>query len=261
MKKVSLIILAAVALIGTIGCNNINPVGDAGQDAPSLPPAASMTIPEFGSADGLGKSALPETHFASTLAYLAVSYWTTTVQLALLQPAMLFKICHSTQPSPLPDNSGWVWKVSDNNGFSAELTGRVENDQVQWTMSVSGENLSNFVWFTGASVITGRQGSWTFYDTVGGGTPSIRFTYELTDAQNTVNVMVIDENSAGKGSYLQWTERGNDMSFEAYGAEKNEKFLIAWNKISEAGSISNLITGEKYCWDTKQNGHVDIACQ
>jgi hypothetical protein len=261
MKKVSLIILAAVALIGTIGCNNINPVGDAGQDAPSLPPAASMTIPEFGSADGLGKSALPETHFASTLAYLAVSYWTTTVQLALLQPAMLFKICHSTQPSPLPDNSGWVWKVSDNNGFSAELTGRVENGQVQWTMSVSGENLSNFVWFTGASVITGRQGSWTFYDTVGGGTPSIRFTYEFTDAHNTVNVMVINESNAGKGSYLQWTERGNDMSFEAYGAEKNEKFLIAWNKISEAGSISNLITGEKYCWDTKQNGHVDIACQ
>jgi hypothetical protein len=41
MKKVSLIILAAVALIGTIGCNNINPVGDAGQDAPSLPNSAA----------------------------------------------------------------------------------------------------------------------------------------------------------------------------------------------------------------------------
>jgi hypothetical protein len=53
----------------------------------------------------------------------------------------------------------------------------------------------------------------------------------MTDAQNTVKVTVIDEHNVGKGSYLQWTERGNDMS------------------------------GEKYYWDTKQNGHVDIACQ
>jgi hypothetical protein len=260
MKKVSLTILAALALIGTIGCNNINPVG-AGLEAPNLPPTASMTIPEFGGANGLGKSAQPETHFASTLAYLTVSYWTAAVQLALIEPAILFKICHSTKPSPLHDNSGWVWNASNNSGFSAELTGRVENDQVQWTMSVSGGNLSNFVWFTGISVITGRQGSWTFYDTVSGGTPSIRFTYEITDAQNTVKAMVIDERSADKGSYLQWTERGNDMSFEAFGAEKNEKFLIAWDKITEAGSISNMVSAERYCWDTKQNGHVDIACQ
>jgi len=220
-----------------------------------------MTIPEFGSANGLGKSAAPETHFAATLAYLTVSYWTVTVQLALLQPAMLFKICHSTQPTPLPDNSGWVCRVSDNKGFSAELTGRVENDQVQWTMSVSGGTLSNFVWFTGTSVITGREGSWTFYDTASGGTPSIRFDYYMTDARNTVTVTVIDERNAGNSSYLEWAERGNDMSFEAFDAGKNEKFLISWDKFTETGSISNLTSNEKYCWDTKQNGHVDIACQ
>jgi hypothetical protein len=72
---------------------------------------------------------------------------------------------------------------------------------------------------------------------------------------------VIDERNAGKGSYLEWTERGNDMSFEAFDAAKNDKLLIAWDKVSEAGYISNLVSGEKYCWDTKQNGHVDVACQ
>jgi hypothetical protein len=260
MKKVSCIVLAAFMLLGTIGCTSFNPVG-AEKEAPNLPPESSMSIPSFAGTEGLAKEAIPETKIAFGLAFLTVTYWTVTVKLALLQPYALFAICHSTQPTPLPDNSGWVWNVSDNKGFSAELTGRVANDQVQWTMSVSGGTLSNFVWFTGTSVITGRQGSWTFYDTASGGTPSIRFDYTITDQQNTVKVTVIDERNAGKGSYLEWTERGNDMSFEAFDAAKNDKLLIAWDKVSEAGSISNLVSGEKYCWDTKQNGHIDITCQ
>jgi hypothetical protein len=183
------------------------------------------------------------------------------VQLALVEPVILFKMCHSTRPSPLPDNSGWVWSVSNNNGFSAELTGRVENDQVQWSMSVSGGTLSDFVWFTGTSTITGREGSWTFYDTANGGTPSIAFSYQVTDVKNSVRVTVVDQRSAGIGSYLEWVEQGTAMSFEAFGSEKNEKFIIAWDKVTEAGSIENLVTTEKYCWDTKENNHQDIACE
>ena len=260
MKKATGIFLIAVALLGTIGCNNFNPVG-AGQDAPNLPPETSMTIPEFGGDAGLGKSAQSETYFAFPLAYLAVSYWTTTVQLALLQPALLFTLCHSTRPSPLPDNSGWIWNVRDNNGFSAELIGRLENDQVRWTMTVSGGNISNFVWFTGVSVITGRQGTWTFNDTINGGTPLVQFTYEITDAKNIVKMTMIDQTRPDANSYLQWSEQGSAMTFKAYGAEKNEKYLISWDKITEAGSIENLVNQDKYCWDTKQNNHADITCQ
>jgi hypothetical protein len=260
MKKVSLLTAVSVALFWTVGCNNINPIG-ASQDAPNLPPETSMTIPQFGSDAGLGKSDASGTQFAFSLACLSVTYWTTSVKLALLQPALLFKICHSTNSSPLPDNSGWVWRVQDNQGFSAELIGRVENDQVNWTMSVSGGNLTNFVWFTGTSVITGRQGTWVFNDTAHGGTPSIRFAYDMARTRDVVTVSVIQEGNPTKGSYLEWIESGNEMSFEAYGAEKNEKFLISWDKVTEAGYISNLVSGDKYCWDTKQNSHRDIACQ
>jgi hypothetical protein len=86
------------------------------------------------------QSATADTSTSFIIAYLAVSFWTLTVQAALFEPVALFKICHSTQPKALDDNSGWKWTVA-NNGFSATLVGRVESDSVRWSMTVSGGTL------------------------------------------------------------------------------------------------------------------------
>ena len=109
------------------------------------------------------------------IAYTAVSYWTLSIQLALLEPAALFAICHSMEPAPLDDNNGYKWEVQ-NGEFSAVLIGKVQDDSVRWSMTVSGGDLSDFTWFTGTSTITGNAGSWTFYDTaaVAGAYPARR---------------------------------------------------------------------------------------
>jgi hypothetical protein len=263
MKKFVKLTLGMAVLASTIGCTNKNPIGPASSSL-TLPATASMTIPSFGGQQGLGKTAATSTHFAFTMAYTAVSYWTGNVELALMQPRALFEICQTAQPTPLPDNSGWVWTVSDTKGFSATLTGRVENDIAQWSMSVTGGNLTNFVWFTGVSTITGRSGTWTFYDTttVNGVNPAvIQFAYTLSDAQKTVKVSVVNTTSPDYGSFLQWSGAGADKSFEAYDAKTAGHVLISWNETTEAGSIANVVTGQHYCWDTRANGHGDIACQ
>jgi hypothetical protein len=262
MKKLLATVLAGSLMMSFIGCTGFS-LGPKQAGAPSLPSETTMSIPSLGSSSqGLAKhSATADTSSSFIIAYLAVSYWTLTVQAALFEPVALFKICHRTQPKALDDNSGWKWVVADN-GFSATLVGRVEGDSVRWSMTVSGGVLSNFKWFDGTSTITGYNGYWTFHDTAAGNPGVIRFAYNVAGYQEgNVTVSVINPASADYNSYLSWTSNGLNKSFEAYSSKTGEKYLISWNDLSEAGSIENVVTQQTWCWDSKVNNHRNIACQ
>jgi hypothetical protein len=217
-----------------------------------------MSIPSLGQ-QGSAKSAAIQSQNAVTVAYTAVSFWTGSVKLALLEPAALFALCHNTQPKPLADNSGWQWTISDAN-FSATLVGKVIADSARWTMSVSGGNLSNFVWYTGTSTITGNAGYWIFHDTTAGYPASILLAYDVTTLAGACKVQVIKAGDPNFGSYLGWAAIGDVRTFTGYDATNLQTITIVWNNVTEAGTIINQTTGEHYCWDTKANNHQDISC-
>jgi hypothetical protein len=262
MKKlISITLTVLMVLLSNCSLDKTTGPVEAG-DPPELPPASSMTIPSFNGQDGLAKQHKAESNFAVLFSSVAVGYWTLTVQLALVQPVVLFALAHSTQPEPLPDNSGWVWTIG-NLKYQARLVGKVEQDSVRWSMIVTGGNLVDYKWFDGTATITGKSGYWTFYDTaaVNGEYPGFyRFEYEIGDPIEQVKASVVKQDDPDYGCFLKWAADGDDRSFEAYDAKKPETVLISWDAVTEAGSVENLTTGEKYCWDTKENGQVDIPC-
>jgi hypothetical protein len=122
---------------------------------------------------------------------------------------------------------------------------------------------SNRHWYRQPVALSNNSGcQWTFYENTTGNPASIRFAYNVTGKdEGSVTVSVINSVSQDIGSFLTWTSSGTEKTFEAYGAKKNEKYLISWNELTEAGSIENEITKEKYCWDNKTNKHRNIVCQ
>jgi hypothetical protein len=252
-------VFVMVALAGMlIGCGK-STVGPAVK-AITLPSTASMEIPDL-DAGGNAKVSKSESRIAVTYAYAAVAFWTSAVRGALVTPVALFKLTHTATPTPLDDNSGWKWTVG-NATYSATLIGRIENDSVKWSMTVNGPNLTNFTWYTGTSTITGESGSWSFYDTTAGNPEAVRFAYQIGSANSSIRVDFVKPSQPGTGSYLAWAVAGSQKSFEIFGAENNENFLISWNALTGEGSVDveNVTTSAQWCWDTKANNYQDIPC-
>lgn len=265
MKKFLAVVFSVGMALMAIGCTKSS-IGPVQSGAPTIPSEATMQIPQLGEDAGALAKATANDSAAYSLAKAAVVYWTLTVDLALVKPVALFKICHSTQPKPLDDKSGWKWTVADG-GYSATLVGRIESDSVRWSMTVSGGSLSNFKWFDGTSTITGSNGYWTFYDTTSSHPAVIRFSYNISAAYyGDITATVVNPSDANYNSYLKWTSSGTDKYFEGFDAVTNKQYTIYWNAASGAGSIQerNLTTAElvKYCWDTTLNNHRDLGtCQ
>jgi hypothetical protein len=268
MKKL-VSLLVGVALVGGMGFNCKSPTGSGGPVPvkPVLPSEKSMTMPAFISTDSdLNKTSASSTHVAVTLACGAVVYWTVAANLALLVPRTLFVLTLTLgQASALDDNSGWQWKVNNNQGDSARLTGQVSGDSVRWNMYVTNKTLKNFLWFKGTSTITGNSGYWIFNDSTNAA--ALKFAYTRVDlSTGSVKAEVVKTGDPALGSYLEWSAAGDARTFVAFdnNTQTNTKapitYTITWSYLTEAGSISVPKTGEKYCWDAKANKHVDIPC-
>ena len=261
MRVPSLLGATALVCAVSIGCSNTS-VGPSQAGVPALPPQSSMSIPSI-APTGLGKVSAVNSTIAVTLAYQAVRYWTVNVRESLRDPAALFALCHNNAAAvALGDNSGYTWEVG-NTVFHAALIGRVESDSARWSMTVSGGGLSNFTWYRGTSTITGNAGYWDFYDTslVNGVHPAvIRMSYNASGDDGTFKVAVVNSADSSFGSYLSWTSSGTSKSFSAFNAPKSEQISIRWNDLTEAGTLENVATGEKACWDSETNGHADIPC-
>jgi hypothetical protein len=271
MKKLVVSIAAlGVVLLGA-GCMMNTSVGPKElSGALTLPSKESMTIPVPSFAtdkNGASKKTAVASQFAVGIARIEVGYWTGVVAIGLLVPVTVFSWCLDAEPAPLPDNSGYVWVVG-NDTLNAALTGRVSGDSVRWTMSITAGEVKDFVWFEGTSTITGKAGYWVFYDDGENNDEhiaSVRFSYNCPEPKfGTVKVEIIDPANIDYENYLEWSSSGDNKTFEGFDKlnkeGKPDKFLIAWNEVTGAGSITNLITDVKACWDVAANDYADIVC-
>jgi hypothetical protein len=261
MKKLLAVVVTGAMMLMAVGCTKSS-LGPAEAGAPTIPSAATMQIPQLGQdAGALSKATVNDT-IAYSLAKIAVVYWTLTVEGALAAPVALFKIARLMKPTKLSDNSGWQWVIPPTkDGFTATLVGRVAQDSVRWSMSVTGGALTNFIWFEGTATITGTNGYWTFHDTTSLHPALVRFTYNISAAYyGDITATVVDPANAHYQSYLKWTSSGTTKYFDGFDSAKNEQYRISWDSVTEAGYVMNVTNGNKACWDTKANNHRDIPC-
>ena len=249
------------ALIGTgcqLGTNNENEA----HGAPKLPSENSMTLPAFelGNSSTLAKTTVNRSHVG--FAYLGVTYWTGATKLALASPVYLFHLAHSASPEALEDGSGFKW-VLKNGVNEAVLTGQPSAGSSKWTMTVSNEKLTNFIWFDGTSSDQGKTGEWMFYNHETPETQSelFKFSYELSSSKEDVRAEIVGTSHEDFGNYLHWKTSGHLRSLEAYNAKKPEKVLVDWNMVNESGAITNLTENTKYCWDTNYKQHQNVTCE
>jgi hypothetical protein len=230
-----------------------------------------MTVPEFMSnPDALAKTVAADTSKANArLAYTVVSYWSAVTGLALVTPVALFVNTLQVSPTPSDDKLTWVWERNHPAlGFISKLTGTIAGDSVRWTMSVTGKNLNDFVWYTGTSTLTAKSGNWIFRDTTG--TAVLKFSYDkVEEAVGSLKIEVIKVADPGYGSSMEWKSAGDAKSFIAIDNNLTDDtkipttYTISWSKLNENGSIvmSNSEGTHSFCWDTKANGHVNMICQ
>jgi hypothetical protein len=260
MKKSLNLCLVLVASLLVLRCNtNTAPEEHALGAPPKLPSAASMSIPTLQDMGAAKESAAAGTSINVCIAFAANLFWTGVVAVALSGPVALFEAAVHTDPVPLPDSSGYQWVLS-HGGFNALLTAQDKNGSWDWTMTVmSGNNMSNFTWFTGTSNQDGSQGNWTFYRH-SDWEPVHSFAYAITDSTQDVKVMIIDKDAETYGSFLHWNIDKHIKSLEGYNAQDKSSSLILYNSVSGAGKIEDRKNGNSYCWDTKVTGYADIPC-
>lgn len=261
MRIVSAVLVALLVGILGFGCSN-SAVGPA-QQALTLPSESTMMIPSFlGANPGQGKIAA-DIQNPALVSWVAVTYWTVGVNLALAQPRTAF-IAVRVLGKAAPITNGWTWTLT-NADTTVVLTGIVDGDSVRWSMVANSPSLQNYTYFTGASTLDAHSGNWIFYDTtkVANQYPAVaKVSYNVTSASiATAKVEIIKQADANYGAHLEWEVNGDARAFEAHDAVKDETVLITWSALTEAGSIENITTGDKGCWDTKVNSHATIACQ
>jgi hypothetical protein len=89
----------------------------------------------------------------------------------------------------------------------------------------------------------------------------VLITYEDGDARDSIRGEIINPADTAYGSYLEWSAEGDIRIFEIYDANKPVTYRVQWNAVDESGYLMDVGSGDKLCWDTKENKHQDIPCQ
>lgn len=259
MKKPINLSLMVLASLLVLRCNTA-PENHALGAPPKLPSTASMSIPTMQDMGAAKQSAAESgTRINVGIAHAANLFWTGVVAVSMAAPVALFEAAVNTEPVALPDSSGYQWVLS-HAGFSALLTARDKNGDWDWNMTVmSGNNMSNFTWFTGTSSQDGSRGNWTFYR-YPDKAPIHSFEYAFTGSTGDVKAMIIDKGAETYGSFLHWNVDKHVKSLEGYNAKDGGSSLIIYNTVSGTGKIEDRKNGNSYCWDTKFAGYEDIPC-
>ncbi|MCB9654067.1 MAG: hypothetical protein H6729_08070 [Deltaproteobacteria bacterium] len=232
-------------------------------EPPDLPPEDTMVLPEFQSnTNGLSGSAANTTN----VSLAAVSVGTVTVALhAVLALPRAFLAGVLTAKADR-DGDDWVWaKTFPLAGVEGELRGNLDGGTLNLEMYVDGlrnqEQLNHFLWFTGAH----QQGSgnWTLYapEVDSGPVLTIDWT-RASDTDKTLTFTNVTADVDEQGDVIEYELKGSAASFLIHDAKNSQgtskEFEVNWDVVDGSGRLR--FEDETLCWDTVENGQVDIAC-
>ena len=244
-KYISPICLILLYLITNTGCNKSS------DSTPTLalPPSTSMDMEGLSNFSSKKKSTLvssDSTHFKK--AWKFVHNWDSISVKLVFTPKLIFKEALKDKSSVYDDvNKQWAWTYTKNitgdGSYLATLTGKIDNDSVNWVMTVSrvnGDGLYNFKWIEGRTDIKQTGGRWKLYDPISNGAYLLINWKRESDIVKWIKYTNICETDPNKGNFIKYGTT-NDIDYNAYiditsnCPDKTAK--IEWNTNTYAGRI------------------------
>lgn len=243
-----------------------------GAEPPELPPADSMSFPDFKAgevASALTEGTTQNVQFAAA----SVGLVTLAVNVALAVPRIVFAGTVTERPEREGDE--WVWRHTfPLIGGSAELRGKM-TDVLYLEMHVTGQradlaHIQDFVWYTGAHAAD--SGTWEIYDPgtasePGPSAPVVRIDWQRADeTSKELKFANVRPDSPKNGDTLTYALQGSLASMAIHdelGGNQDDAgpqdFSVTWSVTNGAGKMIGN-DAATYCWDTLANGQVDIDC-
>ncbi len=281
MKKLTSLLLSTTFItVLFFGCKKTD-------NAPSLPPAKSMTIdftnfatPTKSANIGFENNAgAVTTNINWFLASTTAGIWNLLLTVNLVVPVAAFNKAIDNKPVYL-ENKKWQWQYSVNvvgSTYNARLTGQVESNDVKWEMYISKDGVgafTEFLWFEGTSALDGKSGQWILYHSklfqepllqidwtvTGKEVGNIKYTYVRDLKDNRTTDMF-------KNSYIQYGLTSATLN-AFYNIHFNNStttsdfkdVYIEWNTTSHNGHVKAAHYYQDtnwHCWDG--NG-ADVTC-
>lgn len=283
LRLLAVALLAGLALAGCGDDATTPPTGSGSDQAPALPPAASMQF-DFGFFDahggaqgmqgkqgkqGADASSESETaHLNWINAVVRVTYINLVVADAFGPAVEAFEAAIQTDPVIQSDGT-FLWTYTWNDGeheVVIELGGRFEGDHIAWELRVTSDEedppLERFLWFHGESSLVEDSGFWIFNDRQASGDPIevARIDWNVEDENHRLlSFEDIDQRSDDLGDTLTYRVDATVVTIEFYDASEDITADITWDELTGAGSLQvpDYNNGERACWDEEQ---LDVEC-
>jgi hypothetical protein len=242
-------------------------------DPPSLPPMESMTIDfsnftssKKGSDVLFDQKGIENSNweFAASVAGI----WNTILTINLAVPVTSFKLAVDQDPVFL-ENKTWQWSYNVSVlgvTYKARLTGQIMTSDVEWTMYVSSDNISEFIWFKGTSELDGTGGRWTLNESADSPTPLLQIDWTKTSSIiGSIKYTYVKNTLPFNTSYIEYglTTGDLDAFYTIHYYDNSTKAFsdvnIKWNTTTNNGSVScsDYLEGKEYCWDSNK---INIVC-
>lgn len=239
---------------------------------PDLPPADTMEFDLFKqdpAANGLTSADQSTTNVA--IAGAAVWLVSTTVWLALVVPRATFAGTIATKATQ--DGDEWVWtKTFALIGWESELRARTEGGSVLTEMYLTDlragrTGVEDFLWYTGEH--QPGSGQWLFYDpaVTSGAVLQIDWARNAADDKDLVFTNINPDAATTKqGDSLSYGLHSTTASMAIHDEREGNDdsggpidFAVEWDTVTGAGKYTDKDANE-HCWDSLENGQVDVAC-
>jgi hypothetical protein len=229
---------------------------------PEIPPVGSMLM-DFSNfeQDGGGRTT-SAVNWAS--AAVIVGVWNVAIGVTLAVPVAAFAASINQTPAYDTERKVWVWSFDYDfvgRTYTAELTGKLIEDGVEWKMYISQEDgFQDFLWYTGQMDTGGTYGYWLLNRSPERAVEFLRIDWEKEgEGIGSIKYTDITEGSEGNGSYIEYGKNANtdfNTFYNLYGAKEDESISIEWNDTTGAGRIQ-INDGDFQCWD---ENFQDVDC-
>lgn len=264
--RMAVIALAVSVLFVTVSCDN-----EPEENRPDLPPVESllMDFSDFDAAIGATKAS-GDTHTHFNHAFVSLAFWSSASAVTMALPVAAYGYALEQGAEYLGDNT-WEWSydfVWNSISYTATLTGsRINNEEFSMEMVIALSALpgQGVKWFDGVVRYDHTHATWTIYKE---GTIDILEIewfrdYETDDA--SLKYTYVEAGMNETDSYILYEYAPQEIYDASFSVSISAGItLIQWNTTGKEGRVQDEVkfgNTQWHCWDSLENGLIDISCE
>ncbi len=272
MKKIK--IFLTIITLGIISSSCVKH-----QPAPELPPPGSFVM----DIDGMWKNSpepvsysgiLPRSNFL--FAASNIYWWNTVLTVQMFIPVAAFLESFNHEAVWDGTTKSWIWSYPwslFNDFYEAELHGKVNNDEIEWSMYISKtDDYTDFLWFTGISKTDNSTGTWTINkdpeDNIkdpGNSLPFLNIQWDINpNGTSDITYTNIMEDSADNGNFIRYGKVDDtdlDAFYDIYKTWEDDLINIKWNTTTHYGRVLSMLHFTNPYWHCWDEFFENIACE